>query len=116
MSRQTLYGTSPRTAKHARTAYECSLEVQTDSALERPRTKDVRWATSPFDARVPGERCVRGIRELGPPRFFRRPRVAGRSPDVPPLKMVRDTGAPWLDLSLSKSAGHRSRAVSVQSS
>ena len=49
-----------------------------DSALERPRTKDVRRATSPFDARpCPGERCSTGIRELGSPRFFRRPRVAG---------------------------------------
>ena len=38
-----------------------------DSALERPRTKDVRRATSSFDARpYPGERCGRGIRELGP--------------------------------------------------
>src|ERR1035438_2136460 len=31
-------------------------KVETDSALERPRTRDVRRATSPFDAR-PGERC-----------------------------------------------------------
>ena len=29
------------------------------SALERPRTKDVRRATSPFDALFPGERCGR---------------------------------------------------------
>src|SRR5450631_2527490 len=47
-----------------------------DSALERPRTKDVRRATSPFDAPVPVN-AAGGIRELGPPRFFRRPRVAG---------------------------------------
>jgi len=29
------------------------LKVETDSALERPRTKDVRRVTSPFAARVP---------------------------------------------------------------
>src|ERR1019366_3414869 len=53
-------------------------KVETESAFECPRTKDVRRATSPFDARpYPGERCGRGIRELGPTRFFRRPRVAG---------------------------------------
>src|SRR5664280_3706336 len=47
-----------------------------DSALEVPRTKDVRRATSPFDAPGPVN-AAGGIRELGPPRFFRRPRVAG---------------------------------------
>src|SRR5664280_1679527 len=52
-------------------------KVETDSALERPRTKDVRRVTSPFARPCPGERCGRGIRELGSPRFFRRPRVAG---------------------------------------
>src|SRR5664279_348902 len=50
-------------------------KVETDSALERSRTKDVRRLTSPFAARVPVNAA--GIRELGSPRFFRRPRVAG---------------------------------------
>jgi hypothetical protein len=52
-----------------------------DSALERPRTKDVRRATSPCDA--PGERCGRGIRELGPPGSSGDRAWRGRSADVP---------------------------------
>jgi hypothetical protein len=48
-----------------------------DSALERPRTKDVRRATSPFEPAPVPVNAARGIRELGPPGFFRRPRVAG---------------------------------------
>ena len=43
-------------------------KVETDSALERLRTKDVRRATSPFDAPVPVN-AAGGIRKLGPPRL-----------------------------------------------
>jgi hypothetical protein len=52
-----------------------------DSALERPRTKDVRRAASSFDAR-PGERCGRGIRDWARPGSSGDRASRGRSSDV----------------------------------
>ena len=62
-------------------------KVETDSALERLRTKDVRRAMSPFDAPVPVNAA--GIRELGPPMLFRRPASRGRSADVRLVRSYR---------------------------
>ena len=64
ISRQTLRArlTERRSMPGRRTS--ALAKVETDSALERLRTKDVRRATSPFDAPVPvnaagGERLAR---------------------------------------------------------
>ena len=55
---------------------------ETESALERPRTKDVRRATSPFDARpCPGERSGGAT---GPAQVLPETASRGRSADVPP--------------------------------
>jgi len=69
-------GTPQRTAKHARTDYECSLEGGDGLCLRTSENQGCETADVSVRRPCPGERCGRGIRELGSPTFLRRPRVA----------------------------------------
>jgi hypothetical protein len=68
-------------------------KVETDSALERPRTKDVRRATSPFDAPKVPVNAAGGHTGTGPVQVL--PETARRGDD-------RQTFADW---SIGRCAG-----------